>query len=174
MNDFIAKPIKPDILMERLQPWLNIKLPVLPDQRGISTPSSGQSSGNGGLQKAETALPSGKNWDRKKALQFVGGDESLLRDLATLFLQRNALLLENIQKAIHDNDAEAVHEAAHAYKGAVNHFSAAKIRDLALGLENKGRAGDLSESQYLYDQLRVEANGLMRDLSEWVASGLEM
>jgi signal transduction histidine kinase/DNA-binding NarL/FixJ family response regulator len=174
MDDFIAKPIKPDILIERLQPWLSIQLPVLPDQREIPIPSSDQSSVKGGLQERHMALPAEKNWDRKRALQFVGGDEPLLRDLAALFLQRNTLLLENIQKAIQNNDAEALHEAAHAYKGAVNHFSAIKIRDLALDLENNGRAENLAGSQSLFDQLRIEAKGLIEDLSGWVASDIDM
>jgi two-component system, sensor histidine kinase and response regulator len=170
MDDFIAKPIKPDILIERLQPWLNVRIPEHSDQQKISGPSSEQKAREGGGESRAEGVLTGKIWDRKKALQFVGGDEALLRDLATLYLERNAFLQGRIQDAIRTNDAEALHGSAHAFKGAVNHFSAEKVRDLALILENKGRGGDLAGSQSLFDLMQTEAKSLEEDLAKWVAS----
>ena len=170
MDDFIAKPIKPDVLMERLQPWLNFQFAAIPELKGTAAPPLQQSSWEGGFRKRERSS-AGKSWDRKKALQFVGGDESLLQELAGLFLKRNALLLEKIDKAILNQDAAALHDAAHAYKGAVNHFSAAKVRELAFTLEKKGRAGNLEGTAALCAELNDGVHCLLQELESYIAAG---
>jgi len=164
MDDFIAKPIKPDILQKRLEPWLTSQL--LKDNKKKKTPSTA----------ADTKLQNriSKNekiWDREKALQFVGGDESLLKELAVLFLQRSTALLENVEKAINTKDPDALHNAAHAYKGAVNHFSATKIRALAFALERKGRTGNLVGTESLFDRLRKNCYDLREELRVYAMSG---
>jgi two-component system, sensor histidine kinase and response regulator len=174
MDDFIAKPIKPDILMERLQPWLNIQHGVALGRTETAALSSKQSLEESDRREKEKTPSAENTWDRKKALQFVGGDESLLRELAELFLQRHELLLENIQKAIRANNTEALHNAAHAYKGAVNHFSATKIREMAFTLENKGRDGDLAGVQSLFVQLQEGAKDLLEELQGWLVSGFDV
>ena len=168
MDDFIAKPIKADTMMERLQPWLG-RFTII-SGREVPPPSVlGQSPGKNGLQAKEITPSSAKIWDRNQALQLVGGDETLLRELARLFLQRNALLLEKVDKAIRAQDAAALHEAAHAYKGAVNHFSAARVKDMAFTLEKKGSAGDLSGIDSLFVQLNDVVNLLLKELQAYVA-----
>jgi two-component system, sensor histidine kinase and response regulator len=167
MDDFIAKPIKPDTMMERLQPWLR-RFAVISGREETAVPSLEQSSGESGLLEKKTTPSSAKIWDRDQALQLLGGDETLLRELAGLFLQRNALLLENVDKAIRAKDAAALHEAAHAYKGAVNHFSAAGIKDIVFTLEKKGSAGDLSGTDSLFVQLNDGVNLLLKELQAYV------
>ncbi len=170
MDDFIAKPIKPDLLIERLQPWLNIGFAAIPALKETTAPSLQQLSEEGGFSKRQRPFSAGKTWDRKKALQFVGGDESLLQELAGLFLQRNAPLLEKIDKAIRNQNAAALHDAAHAYKGAVNHFAAAKVRELAFRLEKKGRSGNLEGAETLFVQLNDGVNCLLKELGSYVAA----
>jgi signal transduction histidine kinase/DNA-binding response OmpR family regulator len=164
MDDFIAKPIKPDILKERLEPWLK--------NRRSGSHEWEKPFSEGDEEEREEGKPAdGKTWDKEKALQFVGGDESLLRDLATLFLQRSAALLKNVERAIETKDPAALHSAAHAYKGAVNHFSAARIRALAFALENKGRSGDLAGTQSLFDRLRQNCHDLQEELRIYAMPG---
>ena len=94
----------------------------------------------------------------------------LLRELAALFLRRNALLLENVEKAIGAKDAVALHDAAHAYKGAVNHFSATKLSESAFALEQKGGAGDFFGTESLLAALRNGASSLEEELREYTRS----
>ena len=36
-------------------------------------------------------------WDQQQALEYVGGDKELLKDLMTLFLQRKDILLKAVE-----------------------------------------------------------------------------
>jgi two-component system, sensor histidine kinase and response regulator len=158
MDDFISKPVRPEFLAERLEVWLPGEVKV-PDH----------------MEEGNTKLLSAlKNrsevdktiWDGEQALQFVSGDEELFCELITLFLQRRGPLMEEINKALEARDSEALCEAAHAFKGAVNHFSAVEIRNLAQTLEDKGRSGELDNSEALIVELEGKVQGLVGSLEK--------
>ncbi len=157
MNDFFTKPIKPDILAERLQPWLK------KDEEGTPVES---------IPVEKRVDPVGnesvETWNLETAMGFVGGDEELFRELVTLFLGRNDLLLANLESAIVSGKAVAVRDAAHAYKGAVSHFAANVVRDLVFKLEMKGKEDNLEGSEALYIDLCVAAALLLKDLKKYL------
>jgi signal transduction histidine kinase/CheY-like chemotaxis protein len=148
MDDFITKPIKPDVLAERLHPWLGVPVDV----------------GTDGAAGREVTRPS--SWNRAKALEFVGGDSELLHDMMGLFLQRNTQLLLRVQEAIGARSAGNLCEAAHAYKGAVNHFAAVGVREIAQTLERAGRNNQLDDIDDLWELLLTEAAHLQSDLQQ--------
>ena len=152
MDDFISKPIKPNELVKRLKPWLVDcePEPAEKDQQPENADTSGQSS----------------LWDYEQALQFVGGDEALFHELILLFVERKVQLLDSIQKAISKDDPKLLDDAAHAYKGAVNHFSAQSVRDIAFRLESKGKAKDMSGAYELFTKLADLSDVLARSLEE--------
>jgi signal transduction histidine kinase/CheY-like chemotaxis protein len=151
MDDFLTKPIKPDVLAERLLPWLGV-------------PVDAGAAGEGGAAEAPVHVPS--CWNRTQALQFVGGDSQLLHDMIGLFLQRNTPLLLRVDAAIQARDARALCEAAHAYKGAVNHFAAVGVREIALALEKAGRNDNLDGIEELWELLLNEASSLQTELEQ--------
>ncbi len=162
MDDFFTKPIKPDMLAERLQPWLTIeKKPtaVLDDE--MSKP-------------VETEVPVDSDsgtaavWDLATAMGFVGGDEELFRELADLFLERNETLLSAVEEAVKNKDALDLRNRAHAYKGAVSHFAAEHVRELAYALETQGKNEDLEGCRDKIQELRKAASILVKELSEYL------
>lgn len=156
MDDFISKPIKPEILAERLRPWLN------GEQKNLSVePISVEQIHEAGLGI----------WDRQRALEFVGGDQDLLYDLIVLFLKRQVLLLQAVEDAVRDEDPESLDDAAHAYKGAVNHFAAESVRRVALELEEKGKAGDMTGTGEIYATLASLSEKLVETLSHSAIEG---
>jgi CheY-like chemotaxis protein len=152
MDDFITKPIRPDVLAERLKPWLGGALAagVDPGPEGEPPEAAGQMS----------------CWDRLRALQFVGGDSELLDEMIGLFLQRQPQLLARVEAAVLAGDAESLSEAAHAYKGAVSHFAASGVQDLALALERAGKSRELDNARDLWSQLQEEAVRLQEALQQ--------
>jgi len=152
MDDFISKPIKPNELVKRLKPWL-----VDGQPSEIRTGQQADTSG-------ESAQP--ELWDYERALQFVGGDEKLFHELILLFVERKMQLLNSIQKAITREDPKLLDDAAHAYKGAVNHFSAQSVRDIAFRLESKGKANDMSGAHELFSKLVDLSDELAESLKE--------
>ena len=75
-------------------------------------------------------------------------------------------LLNSIQKAITREDPKLLDDAAHAYKGAVNHFSAQSVRDIAFRLESKGKANDMSGAHELFSKLVDLSDELAESLKE--------
>lgn len=78
------------------------------------------------------------------ALERMGGDEELLREVARLFLDEYPGLIEEIRIAATANDTDALQRAAHSLKGSVSNFGAESVCNAAYVLENMGRKGDLS------------------------------
>ena len=105
-------------------------------------------------------------WNRTAALEYVGGDESLLTDLMQLFLERKDVLLGDIDRAMETADGEAVSCAAHAFKGAVNHFAAERCQRLALQLENRAGEGWFEGIEQCAEDLRNAAEILEKELRQ--------
>jgi len=162
MDDFIAKPIKAEVLHQSLQPWLSRKKtiqnsPGIPD---VGTPANEDT--------GETAGSSLVVWDKQLALEYVGGDESLLMDLMRLFLKRKEILLGSIEDATAVMDGQEVSNAAHAFKGAVNHFAAKRCSQLAQDLENKAGDGWFDGIEEMVEELRLAADNLESELERQI------
>ena len=93
--------------------------------------------------------------NREEALARVGGDESLLRELAGLFLEEYPKLLSATQAALAQGQLPKVASSAHQMKGLLAQFAAEPARQNALQLEMSARGGDQAACQ---EQLgRIEA-----------------
>lgn len=103
-------------------------------------------------------------WDHKQALEYVGGDEELLKDLMELFLQRMDILLMALNKAVAAADAEAISDTAHALKGAVNHFAATRSQELTKTIEDKALMGELEDVDALFGEVQKAVAQLEREL----------
>ncbi|MCX6604985.1 MAG: Hpt domain-containing protein [Acidobacteria bacterium] len=77
------------------------------------------------------------------ALERLGGDEELLREVARLFLEEYPGLLLEIRQAVAARDADALQRAAHSLKGSVSNFGADAAYNAAFVLEMMGRTRDL-------------------------------
>lgn len=91
--------------------------------------------------------------DRALALDRVGGDEGLLREIAGLFLEDYPKIVENIKDAVAAKDAVGLERASHGLKGAVANFGAEPAYQAALALEKIGRSGNLANVENAYQAL---------------------
>jgi len=79
------------------------------------------------------------------ALERLGGDEELLREVARLFLDEYPALMVEIREAVAARDAKALERAAHTLKGSVSNFGADAAYNAAFVLEMMGRSRNLAE-----------------------------
>lgn len=89
------------------------------------------------------------NWkglDLAQALDLVGGDLDLLREVASLFLEESPRMMSEIVDAFRRRDPSALAGAAHGLKGCVATFGAQSAVEAALALETAGRNRDLSNA----------------------------
>ncbi len=93
------------------------------------------------------------NLDRAVALERVGGDEDLLREIAVLFLDEVPAMMDEISAAIAGRDGTALERAAHYLKGSVGNFGAKNAFKAALRLEAIGRARNLDAASEAYHEL---------------------
>jgi two-component system sensor histidine kinase/response regulator len=85
-------------------------------------------------------------WQRAEALDRLGGDEELLRELCQIFLEESPKLLQKLRQAVVDGDPEAVLQAAHCLKGELSYLGAGSALQAARQLVVMGHKKDLSQA----------------------------
>lgn len=93
------------------------------------------------------------NLNRALALERVGGDEELLREIAVLFLEDCPSLMTKIDQAVAANDAPNLERAAHSLKGSVANFGSDAAYQAAFDLEQIGRFKNLEHVQEAHARL---------------------
>lgn len=106
--------------------------------------------------------------DLAAVMARLGGDRELLGELAGLYLEDEPGLLAQLEAAVARGEAEGIRRAAHAIKGSVANFAAARAQAAAFALEQAGRHGDLAPAPALLDALRTELALLRRELSGYL------
>ena len=97
------------------------------------------------------------------------GDETLVAELAQLFLETASSQMDAIASAVERNDAAALKAAAHRLRGAVATFGAESATELSLALEAMAARGDLSGASDLTSRLQLDMRSLCDGASAWVA-----
>ncbi|MCS7025574.1 MAG: Hpt domain-containing protein [Bryobacteraceae bacterium] len=108
--------------------------------------------------------------DRSLALERVGGDEDLLREMAQLFLEEYPAQISAIRNAVSQRDAKAIERTAHSLKGSVGNFAASTAYQSALALEIVGRTGKLEEAEQTLKALETALADLLPEMERLVAS----
>jgi two-component system, sensor histidine kinase and response regulator len=155
MDGYVTKPIRvADLTAEilRLRPDAAAPAPELQGEEPKAEP---------GPTPGEPAP------DRAAALEVVGGDVDLLRELVDLFLEDCPRLIGDLRAAIEASDATAVKRAAHTLKGALQNFGAADVAGTAQQLETMGRANDLAGAAPLSVTLERRLAALAPALRAW-------
>jgi HPt (histidine-containing phosphotransfer) domain-containing protein len=94
----------------------------------------------------------------------TGGNQKLQRTLVKSFLQDAPKTLSLIRRAIAKKDAQKLASAAHALKGSISIFGAAKAVSLARELEAMGRSGHLFDAGSQFRVLESEFQRIKPDL----------
>ena len=110
-------------------------------------------------------------FNRNLALDRVGGDEELLREVAQLFLQEYPSLMGQLEEAVARDDAGRVMETAHTMKGSLATLGAEAGTHIALQLETMGRHRSLTGSRETCRALVAQLNELESELQK-VATGV--
>ena len=119
-----------------------------------------------GQSKDGNSPPAWAEIDRDRMLANVGGDESLLKEVAGLFLHECPRLLERIEAAIVTGDSAGLEMAAHSLKGSAGVFSADGVYAAAEKLEVMGRDGDLAGAGAVFSSLADETRQLQAALAD--------
>ncbi len=150
MDDYIAKPVKAGDLGEVLGRWVSVE-----EVTSTASGATGATHGNGdGSSNGDRALD-------PAVLESLGdldddGEESIVAELAGMFLENAFSRIETLQEAVEKGDANSVRETAHALKGSSGNMGAHKMHDLCTKLQEAGESGDLTETPAILEQLEAE------------------
>jgi PAS domain S-box-containing protein len=145
MDSYISKPLSPPLLYEIIE----------------SVMAPGTEAKNVAVE-AEAAEPA---FDREALLARVEGDQELLKEIVGLFLAEAPELLQAVRESIERRDTASLERSAHALKGSVGNFGAKSAYEIALKMETRARAGDLSGAPETLAELEAKITRLENALA---------
>ncbi len=146
MDGYVSKPIRAPELFEEMDAAL----------------------GTARQPAAAPAVPAEGVVDFREALEHVGGDVALLRELASVFVAEAPKMAGAIRDALAARDAPRLRRGAHTLKGASSTFGAHAAFEAAHRLEQLGAAGDLAAAGPAWDALSAALDRLVQVLAGFV------
>ena len=137
MDDYIAKPVRTGELREVLQRWVSVE----------EEPDGENSNGSAILDPS--VLENLKDLDED-------GEQSLIGELAGIFLEDAGSHLDTLRKAIDEGDANSVKEASHALKGSSGSIGAYRVQEACVSLQEAAESEELRQTLELLGQLEKE------------------
>lgn len=126
MDGYVSKPVRPKDLYDAVE-----RLAAAPAPEASPAPPD---------QTAPLV-----DWDA--ALDYVGGDRALLRELVNMFLAEYPRWLAELRQALAAGNVADVKRTAHNLKGSMRHFGARPAFEAALQLETMAREGRLGGAE---------------------------
>ncbi len=102
--------------------------------------------------------------DRVELLARIDGNRVLLVELVRLFVEERPALLDAMEAALRDGDAQELARVAHKAKGAFGNLSAPLAQQAAVELELLARHGELALATDVFLRLRVQVDRLEAEL----------
>ncbi len=115
-------------------------------------------------EKQLSQKPSANKLDRPAVLKKLLGDEELLRELAVIFLSETPKTLAEIETALQENNAKALHYHAHNLKNGLGSFGFQPAVRLAFELEKMGFAGELYGAWKIFNKLAGEIESVIAEI----------
>ena len=148
MDDYVAKPIRPDALAEALR------------QARPLIEAGEESADDGGVELDPSALQS---------LRELGGDD-FLGEVIDTFRMDAPTLLVTLRRSLEQGDADELRRAAHTLKSNGATLGAAGFAEVCRELEEQARNGHMGGAPKLTDRIESEYRRLEKTL---VALGVE-
>jgi two-component system, sensor histidine kinase and response regulator len=158
MDDYVAKPLRPDEVDTMLARWLPLVVPV---------GTNGNGHGNGGASIAPVDLDPDADPIDDTRFDDLGRDFSpdVVREIVNAFIDSTPPIIERIVLAAEGEDHTEIAQGAHRLKGGCLAVGAGRLNDLANELEELGRDNGSGED------LRATAERLER---AWTATRLAL
>jgi CheY-like chemotaxis protein/HPt (histidine-containing phosphotransfer) domain-containing protein len=149
MDDYIAKPVRTELLLEVLGRWIR------PSQQQVPTATDNPANSNS-VDDADEKAPALDAERFETMRELDGGDGELLRLVAHEFLADARRQLQALRDAVSEHDPFTVERTAHSLKGASAAIGALGLSDLCAQLEILGRGGTVSSGSSLVGRIDDE------------------
>ena len=145
MDDFISKPVEPDVLNRMLH--FHLTRGVVPAKEAPADPETMP-------LPAEEERPSADLvFDREHLMERFGNDEELVAVVLESFIQEAPELFSKLKNAVDDDNTDEIRSCAHAMKGSAANVNAERVRHIALELEQAAGLGDTGSVPAMTERL---------------------
>ncbi|MBI5393822.1 MAG: response regulator [Verrucomicrobia bacterium] len=169
MNDYIAKPVRPDNISEALEHWA-------PRTVRAAQPAAGSSAAPPSLPSPaappETLAPA-LDPATMVQLRALGddGNPGFLTDLFRTYQQDAASRLPALREAAEKNDVAKLKQAAHALKGSSVNLGARRLAGLCARLETLASDGSTTGAADLIAQVEQELQRVVAEMNAHTVGG---
>lgn len=158
MDDYIAKPIEPQDLLDKLSVWV----------KSIIKGSDGQTGNRVRLEKQSTQKEEDEHKpaadtgpvDMVSAMRRFTDDRDFYKEMVNEFLSYVPDYLNNLKAAVTTGNSEEIQKQGHTIKSAAGNLSAIRVQALASTVEQLGREKKLAEVVPVIAGLRAEIEAL--------------
>ncbi len=150
MDGYVSKPVQFALLAAEIHR-------VLDDGVTAATPV---------MVTRSVAPPAEGPIDPDRLLDAVDGDRTFLEHIAGLFMADSSHRIASMEHHLAKGNGRGVLQDAHALKGAAGMFTARRMMDLALAVEEDARSGGLARAAELLADLRMERRAVGRALEQ--------
>ena len=150
MDDYLSKPIKSQVLIQKIDKWLNVQV---------------------GTKKAEdesTSLNKEVVFDFAHLEKMSAGDKEFEADLIETYLVDVLTRFQNLEAAIEKSENTTVINEAHTIKGASYSVGARKVGDEAYGIELSCKLNDFNSALERLSKLKKAIEETKNLLKEFV------
>ena len=103
-----------------------------------------------------------------EALQRLGDDVDLLRDIVQIYLEDAPAMVEKIHTAVSQADSNTLQRAAHSLKGLAATLSASEVVGVAARLEHMAAIRNLSEASKVVAEIDERVDELNQAVREFL------
>jgi CheY-like chemotaxis protein/HPt (histidine-containing phosphotransfer) domain-containing protein len=162
MSDYISKPIDPKFLEQQVEKWLT--------RRQHEPPAVPPAASAGDSNAPTPATPStALVFNREKFLERMMGDEEFAHEVAAEFMKELPTLVSTLKQNVAELDLESIWKQAHKIKGSAANVGGEALRDVAMKVEQAGKASNSAEIIQWVPELGIQAAKLIEALQYWQA-----
>ncbi|MCF8145879.1 MAG: response regulator [Deltaproteobacteria bacterium] len=152
MNDYMAKPISPQILAETLKKWL-------PKENNELRAMDNEPAKPASLISSHASLI----WDRSGMLERMMGDDEVAGVIVGAYLLEIPRQIQTLKEHLSRVDAPGVRLQIHTIKGAAANMGAEALRSVAFEMEKAAVDGDLDAVGRAIQELETQFQRLKND-----------
>jgi PAS domain S-box-containing protein len=149
MNDYISKPVSPQLLFEAIEKRSKGKNKN-PQKEPSGPPAN----------RAEPDKPGPPVWNKKAMMEILFNDKALAKSIVAVFLADIPLQIKALGQTLKTGNASGTELRAHTIRGAAANVGANALEALALEMEKAARNGDMDTAF----RLMANLTGAFEDL----------
>ena len=160
MDDFIAKPVDPAVLSQKINSNLAKSVAQKKKNQTVQEEEGNDDTAIEKIEMVETNKL--MNFNKKELSERFGQDKELIKIVLDSFLSEAPPLLEKLENAINKNDIEEIRSSAHALKGSAANVNADLLKLAALELETEAKTGQSDSFLLKFENINEEYNAFTK------------